>query len=371
MGGKLKMRKSSATIIAFAIFLVLLPSAFAASMLEITDVTVKVDDDKQVADENGGNIKIVPDSTLTIKVTVENLFDNSVEDGKIEDIVVNGLLEEIDDGDDFEEEASEFDLSPGRDKTVTLTFKIPLRLPSDETYQLVLTVEGEDQNNTDHTDEIQFDIDVDKEKHELRFLRKEILPTKLSCERSAVLYVDVINTGEEDQTAQIVIMSPSLNYNKQEEVELSGDVDDDSNEYHSTYNLDLSNALPGVYPFVIKAVYRNGRQTLQDSVSVEVVQCGTTAPATKPVQPVVEEDEEDTTPVVVTKPKTESETVVITTPQPSPYVRPTTAVATPKTSYTQKGWFSENQWLAIILLTNLVLVIAGIVVIVAILKRRQ
>ncbi|MBW2965427.1 hypothetical protein KY363_08270, partial [Candidatus Woesearchaeota archaeon] len=113
------MRKTSLLIATVLLLAILSASAMAESMLDFSDVRVEVDGDKQSASEGGGSIDITPESKLVMKVTVENLFDNAVEGADIEDIQVTATLEDIDDGDDYEEEADEFDLRPGRDKTVT------------------------------------------------------------------------------------------------------------------------------------------------------------------------------------------------------------------------------------------------------------
>ncbi|MBU2561059.1 MAG: hypothetical protein KKD17_02095 [Nanoarchaeota archaeon] len=370
------MRKLAICMI-LTLFLVLLSAVATADMLEITDVIVKVDDDKQSADENGGTIKITPDSTLSLKVKVTNTYDSGTDGGDIEDIVVNALLEEVDDGDDLEEEASEFDLRPGRDKTVTIEFKIPLRLVTDDTYKLVLTAEGEDKNGTDHRDEIEFDVDVDKEKHEIRFLRKDLSPSKVTCTKSTTLIVGVINTGEEDEDSELIIEAPELNYNKRVEFEIVEDIDDDDNEYEFSGMIDLNNVAVGTYTIPVKVLFYNGRKTLEDTLTLEVASCGTTAPAAPKPEPQPEPEPEPapthpSTTTTTTQPTQPASTVeVVSQPQPS-YIRPaTTAVATPRTTYTQKSWLSENKWLVVILVTDLILIIAGIIIITAVLKKRR
>jgi hypothetical protein len=367
------MNKTATTVL-FALFLVLLAgSVSAASMLDMTDVIVKVDDDKQSADEGGGTINIFPDSTLTLKVKVKNLYDTGADKAKIEDIEVNGILEELDDGDDLEDTPDDFDLSPGRDKTVTLTFPIPLRLGTDETFKLVLTAEGEDENGTTHKDEIQFDVDVDKEKHEIRLIRSEVTPTKVTCDRNANLILRYINTGEEDEDVELVIDAPQLKFSKNEAFTLAEDIDDDDNEQEFTFRMDLDGIAPATYTIPTRALYYNGRKTVEETLTIEVGSCGTTKPTT-PAQPTT--PSEPTTPTqptqpVVTTPTQPTTTTVDVVSQPSTsYVRPSTVVATPKTNYNQ-SWWDKNRWLAIILVTDLVLVIAGIIVIVTVLNRRK
>ena len=61
----------------------------------------------------------------------------------------DSVIRDMDDGDDLEEESNEFDLRPGRDKSVTLNFEVPLEVDED-TYDVDIHVEGEDENGTTH-----------------------------------------------------------------------------------------------------------------------------------------------------------------------------------------------------------------------------
>lgn len=365
------MRKL-AKCMALMLFLVLLSAAVsAASMLEISDLRAEVDGDRQSADEGGGTIDIVPDSLLVLKIKVSNLYDSDVEGGEIENIGVDAVLEEIDDGDDLEESSDDFDLRGERDKTVRIEFPIPLKLYTDDTYKLTLHVEGKDKNNTRHTVDLDLDVDVKKKTHELRFLRKELSPEKAECGSSSTLIVNLINTGKEDEDMEMVIDAPGLNYNKRLDFTLVEDIDDDDNEYDFSDTIDLENVKAGQYPVNIRVLYRDGRETLEDVLNLEVDSCA--APEPEPVpepQPQPVQQQPEPTP----EPTPEPEPVaVVTEPAPSSsYVRPATiAVATPRTSYTQQSWWDKNKWIAIVLITNLVLIVAGIIVIVAVLKRRR
>ncbi len=363
------MRKLFGCFVVVLILAALSTSVLAESMLSISDVIAKVDGDKQSADETGGVIKVTPDSELSLKVKVENMFPDGIEDGKIENIEVSAVLEGIDDGDDIEVDLdSDFSLSTESDKTVTLNFEIPLRLETDDTFTLTLTAEGEDENSTDHSAEVQFDVDVDKENHEIRVLRKELNPPTVSCNRQSTLLLRFINTGEEDETVELTVDAVGFNFHKTASFDLVEDVNDDQNEYELSDVLSLDNSVvPGSYPIMIKALYRDGRQTLQDQVNLVVEKCSTAQ--TTPVE--TPEEEEEIVEPVQPKPVVKEEVSVVTQPQET-YVKPaSTAVATPKTSYTKKSWLDQNQWLLVILLTDIVLVIAGIIVVVAVLKRRR
>ena len=358
------MRKLTVCTV-LALFLLLFSTAVAAqSMLEITDVVVEVDDDKQSANEGGGTIDILPDSVLSMKIEVTNNYPSGTDGGEIENIEIEAILEEVDDGDDIEETSDDFDLRPERDKKVTIEFEIPLKLYTDETYKLTLNVEGEDKNGTIHTAELEFDVDVDKEKHELRFLRKEISPSKIKCSGSANLLVNLINTGEEDEDVELIIEAPELDYNKRLEFEMYEDIDDDENEYAFSDTLPIDEDLgAGIYNVYLKVLYNDNRKTLEETLTLEVEACEEPEPEPEPepVQAVTEPE-----------PEPEPEPVqVVTEPEP-PRVRPaTTAVATPRTTYTKDSWWSDNWMIPVLLLTTLILIIAVVILVVVLLKRRK
>ena len=367
------MRKIMSLIV-FVFILALFSGAVSAtSMLEISEVTVKVDGDTQSADENGGTIKVTPDSTLSLKIKVKNLYSSGTDGGKIENINVNALLESIDDGDDMEEEANDFDLTPGRDKTLTIEFKIPLRLETDGSWKLTLTAEGDDENSTTHTDQVDFDVDADKESYELRFMREELSPATVACDKQSRITVRLINTGENDEEpVELTIDAPDLEYNEVSEFDMAEDIDDDTNEYEFTDTINVGKIDAGTYPVSIRAVYHDGRKVLEDTLNLVAAGCAEEQPEqpTQPTQPV-----QPTQPTQPTQP-VEQEIEVVSQPTVQPtvqtttsYARPTAVVATPKTSY-NKSWAEQN-WLTIMLIVDALLIIIGAIVIAAVLKRRR
>lgn len=372
------MRTTSLLIIIVLLLAIFSASAMAASMLEFKDITVEVDGDRQSANEGGGTIKVTPESKLVMKIKVTNLYDSGVAGGDIENIQVIGTLEEIDDGDDLEEEADDFDLRPGRDKTVTLTYDIPLRLYTDDTYKLTLDMDGEDKNGTTHTQTLEFDVNIDKENHELRFMRKEISPDKVSCTRTANIRVDFINTGESDEDVELTITSSELGYNKVQDITLAEDIDDDDNEYSFTDSLNLNNVKPGTYTVKVHASYNRNKKSLDEALPITVEQCGSTQeeeeeeePVQTPATTTTQTTTQPTQTTTTTQPvQTQPTTVEVVTAPTTSYVRSSQLVATPRTDY-NNSWWADNKWLMVFLITDLVLVIAGIIVIMLVLKRRR
>jgi parallel beta-helix repeat protein len=243
----------------------------SGSKLNISDVLVKVDDVIVPLDETGGVINVSPGSELVLNMKVKNLFSSAVAGGEIDYIEAGAVIEGIDDGDDLEEWADDFELRPGRDKTVTVEFSIPLRLATDDTYRMIVEAEGEDQNGTIHTARLEFDVDVVKEEHELRFLRAQLFPSVVTgTTNSTSLFVSLINTGRWDEDVELVIGAAGFGYNRTLDFEMVEDIDEDANEYDFSDTINLGDVSAGIYPILIRALYDGGRESIERTLSLEV-----------------------------------------------------------------------------------------------------
>src|SRR3989338_4578121 len=138
------------------------------SKLNIRDIEVTVDGSKDSSvsqgDEVGPDVK--PQSTIKMEFKFENLF-STTEDIDIQDITATVIIRDIDDGEDLEEEISDFDLKPGREKTQRASFTAPLK--------------------------------IDKEKHKVIIHKKELSSPEIQIGKSADLTLGIINIGQEDE----------------------------------------------------------------------------------------------------------------------------------------------------------------------------
>jgi hypothetical protein len=248
------------------------PSIIVGGKLAITDIDVKVDSGKSSV-KNGSVIskEAAPGSTVKFEVEVENLY-NDTDDLDIENIEVDISIKDIDDGDDLEDEAPDFDLKPERHDTAEIEFEIPLEVDED-TYDVVITVEGEDENGTTHEVRAVVFLEVEKEKHELRLMSASASPATVKCEENARVYVDVINTGQEDEDeARITITNPELGWSFEQEFEIEeGDKD---NRYEQSFLLPVPKGIQeGFYTAEVNVYYDTTR--LEDSrmVTVEKGEC--------------------------------------------------------------------------------------------------
>ena len=289
-------------------------SATNSSMLEISDLDVKVGSktDKNLNDGDTIGKEAAPEDKITFDIELNNLYDDDNGDLEIEDILVTITIEGIDDGgdDDLEEESKEFDLRAGRDKSVSIDFKVPLKVEEDS-YDVTIDVEGEDENGTDQSFSWSLTLEVEKEKHDVKIYRKTLSSEILKCERSTQLSVGVINIGQEDEDeVTLEVTNANLGISKKETFDLSEDIDDDDNSFTKTYYFDIDkDKKAGTYPITIKATFDDGDEVNQETVNIVLQDCES---AVKEEPKVEEKVTVTTTP---TTPTQQPSTTIISQPQ--------------------------------------------------------
>ncbi len=243
------------------------------SMLAITDLDIKVDGESDKNLENGDTIgeEAKPLSEIEFSVKVDSLFTDKTD---IDDVVVTIQIKDIDEGDDLEEESDEFNLDNGDDNKVTLNFKLPI-LVEEDTYEVIIRAEGEDENGEDHEVEWSIYLEVDKESHDIMIYDTRITPSTVTCTGYASLDLEVVNIGSKDEDdVTIQIKNSQLGINLEyKDIELESGSDEDS-----TYDKRLQINVPdntgvGTYPIDIK-VYRDGNDLIaSETVDLNVGAC--------------------------------------------------------------------------------------------------
>ncbi|MBI2542112.1 lamin tail domain-containing protein [Candidatus Woesearchaeota archaeon] len=186
------------------------PASSSFGKLKIIDVDAKIDGKKSSNIKENSKISkdAEPGSKVELKVRVFNNFTKA-ENLDIEDIEVRITIEGIDNGDDFEDESKNFDLSAQDDKTVTFRLAVPLNADEDS-FDVIIEAEGEDENGTNHGHTFRTEIEVDKNKHDLRFLRLGFNPEAVNCSRNFAVSYTIINVGEEDEEDAFVKVTNDL-----------------------------------------------------------------------------------------------------------------------------------------------------------------
>jgi len=324
--------------------------------LAIQKVNVKVDGKSHNDITDGDTIKkdALPESNVKVKVYVESLFNGDIdaEDIDIENILVTVTIAGIDDGDDLEEESNEFNLRPGKEKSVEFSFDLPLYI-DEGTYDVDILVEGEDENNNDHEVVWQLQLNVEKDNHDLVIRDAKVSPNILTCSRTAELSFDVINLGQQDEDQiRVTVESADLELAfEEEDIELySGDTKDDTT-YSKSLTINAKDLDIGVYSISIKAYYDTTKSGDSETVQFQVAECTSTRPPTTP--PPDEGDGEEGTDLQV-------EYIPITTP-PATTAQPVDS---------GEGLnFGEGGLYIVLLIVLMVAVVAAIVMAFAALKK--
>lgn len=343
-------------LLSLVIFVFLIDIAYADSKLIFSDVDVKVGGKTSKNLEDGDTIddEAEPGDTVEFRVEVKNNFTNE-EDLEIEDITVEVTIEGIDDGDDLDEESSDFDLKAGRDKRVTLKFQVPLEVEEDD-FDVIIRAEGEDENGTNHDVEMRLTLEVEKDSHKLIITRKTLNPAEVSCGRKNIqVGVTVINIGNEDEDDVVFqVLNSDLGIDIREDVgELTAEPNEDESRFSNVFSFNVPNdAEAGSYPILLRALYDNDRRKAEETVTLTVNDCLTAKPTTK-----VEEEEEEVEVITPTTGRVASTVVQPEVPA--------------GTTVTQESILKSNVFIAGIIIAEVFAIIVGIALVVSLFRRRS
>lgn len=226
--------------------------------LAITDLDVKVGGKKDSNLVAGKKIDepAQPGSSVDFILKIENLYTDE-EDMKFDNIEVEIIIEDIDDGDDLEDESEEFDLNPEEDRKETISFDIPLEVEEGD-YAVRVKVKGEDENNTYHRIEWKLTLEVEKDKHDVIIKDISLSPSIITCDKDIGFGIEVMNIGRKDEDdVSIEITNTQLELDlKETGIELDKDPDDDENSFKKTFYATLPEKLDeGTYPITYKVYY--------------------------------------------------------------------------------------------------------------------
>ncbi len=222
-------------------------------------IDLEINGKKKSVDPNDDfDVKYGDDISLTVEV--ENLFTRD-EDQTIENVEICVYNNDL----DWDECEDIGDLKYGRDDSYTFDFTIGYDVDSqDSPFTIEVSATGEDEDNNDHEDYLEFDLNLDKERDEITITDLSISPSVVSCDDNSVrLTVELTNTGKDDEsTAVLQVVSDELDFEQYiRNINLD---EDERNDYFITIPLD--NAKNGE---VLVDVYAYATSTKDDLTSVE------------------------------------------------------------------------------------------------------
>ena len=255
--------------------------------LKISDVQINGDDfsDGDKYDESKAGDR------LEFDITIENLFSRSGLD--IENVQVEVVIQDIDDGDDLDEDTEELDIDADEDHDFELDFVVPLEVEHNEEYDVIITVEGVDENGTRHRDVLTGTIEVEKDRHSVKITQSTLTPDSVSCNRQFNVDFEITNLGRDDEDdAALSVVSSSLGINKRFEFSLDKDPSDSDYDIDQSFAFSLDdNVDEGSYNIEVKTYYDETVPSDSQTLTLNVLECNA-----RPVVPVVS----DRNPVRVT-----------------------------------------------------------------------
>ena len=367
---RLSKMKTSAWVGLFLILLII-PVVLAAnengritngSKLLITDVDVKVGSKTHKNIDFAEKIKeeAKPGDNVQFKIQATNNFTDA-EDLEIEDIEVTITIEGIDDDDDLEEEGEIKDLKAEKDDDVTIGFTIPLEVDEGD-FDVLIEIEGDDENGTAHAVEYDLELEVQKEDNEVKFLRNTLTPSEIKCGRTVQLSTAVINTGADDEDdVTLEVTNTELGVSFRETFDLSNDPFDEDSKFAKSYTMTIpQDTASGIYTLQSAVTFNSGSDTETDTADLVVAQCEVFAG--EEVAEEEEEAEEDTGVVVVQPPVTTPKTDVIT-------AGAVTAPTLPATE--EKSFLESNGFLVALVVGEVLLVVIAILLVTAVMRKRS
>ena len=327
--------------------------------LEIEDLDVflttrksESDSDLDVADGrklNFGEEEAGPGSELRFNLNIENTFSNE-EDIDINDATVLVTIMEIDDGDDIEEESSKFDVNADSSQEVNVIINIPYSV-EEGAYDVLIEVEGEDDNNNVHTAQMEVELEIDRETRDVAITEASISPGRIKCSGSATVYSVITNLGrraEEDVSFQIANEELGINY-MQKSIELSEIPSDDDNSFSKSQTITPgTNAKDGTYPIELKVYIIEGAAWETKKLDLTIEGCGEAKEQEQPKEDEETPKEDEIVESQQTGEKAEDGQGEASSGEEIPVLGPTTTTEVP---LAKKPVF----WVAIILL-NLIII---------------
>ncbi len=254
------------------------------SMLELDEIKVYVDGKKEDTLDSSGEktSDIRPGSKIELKFEVKNKFDDDYKDGDIKDIELNVKFKDSDDDDDFDadidEDADEFDLDAGeKDQKISVKFNVPAKA-EEKTYDLVVTLEGKDDNGAKHFVTWDVEFVVDRKKDDVQIESASLTNSNFKCVRSSTLRTKLTNYGSnshKDAALSIYSKGLNLNYNFKD-LYLDEDPTETDNSYTKTIPFTVSDTQKaGTYYLEIRGYIDNTKQKAYKSFTLKVEDCPT------------------------------------------------------------------------------------------------
>ena len=317
------------------------------SMLEINKIYVDVNENNEyrLSDDGDKISKLNPGDEIKLRFRLGNLFDEEYNDGNIDgDITVN--LDDNDFGDEVDEEES-FSIGPGEDipteeDETIISFIVP-DTAEEGNYELSVDIDAKDDNGANYQIEWNLDLEVERNRNDLRIEKFSISPQDASCYRRVQILAKVTNFGTNLQKhSALLINNDKLGINQKYEFELDKGTSEDNSVSKELW-LDLPlNKSAGIYEITATAYYNYDVITDRKITILTLVDCPTIKKETETINTQKNKTEENKT----------------TNNDPSLVFLPGTTgpIATEDQSYQSEDLFFGIMIVAVVLLVVLIII---------------
>ncbi len=259
------------------------------SMLEVNDIIIYVNnhEEKSVNDDNEKLKDIEPGDKIELRFQLENHFHKDYDEGDIDgDIEItledNDFGDDVDESADFKIDADEkFD---DEDSEIVLSFTVPKDV-DEGNYDLEILVEGKDDNKAKYETKWTLEIDVERERDDLRLEGFTVTPSEVSCSRDVTITTKVVNLGRDEQKYGAVSFTNSnLGLNKKIDFSIDSGTSRDNELLKSHIFTVGDNVKAGSYSIIGTTYFDYTTISNKEFVTLKVKDCETvkkTEPETK------------------------------------------------------------------------------------------
>lgn len=311
----------------------------AENKLIIDKVEIDVGTESETVSD-GETIDARREDDVTLTITVENTFSDS------SNIEMNDVVVEVDSNSlDINEESDSNDIAEDDQETFTISFSIPDDA-DDGRHDVTITVTGEDENGAEHSEEFNFEFDVDVKSKEVIILSSEFSPKSICKDvTNAKLTIEIKNSGTKDlEKAQVYVEGDNFVFSKR----VNSIILDEGDSKSLTMDVSIpAGTAKGIYYFNIFSYYDVGSDTKTDT-SFGILEIKDCAP---------------TTPTTPTTPTNQTNVVI------QPY-QPGSGAVYGKPISTSQGFFSDKTFMVLLVIANILLLILIVLVIANLGKRR-
>ena len=236
-------------------------------------VAGKIDSDLKEGDKIKDNA--APADSVEFTIRLENTFDSEDDEYSIENVRVRITAINIDNGEDIERESIKATIEAGASKTETLKFDVPSTVVAGK-YDILVEIEGENtETGDDYNYEVNLELEVEKNKHDIIITKFELNPPALSCSFETTAHIELLNQGKDTENSAVIeIKSSDLNINERiTGIDLGKDDDKDA-KYSKDIVLPIEeDTLTKKYTITANVYYDNDNLDDQKTTILDFTRC--------------------------------------------------------------------------------------------------